>query len=1057
MPSQSALLSLPFSHISNIDFYETIESVENYIKSCLQEQNFPKYINSLVPQHSLFNTPCNYYTTQEFSNKYPSKPDTKNNELRLLHHNIRSLDAHYGELLALLHSLGNNFDFIALSEIGTINIKERGAQLEKHGYKLEHQPTSLAKGGVGLIYRDDIDLTERTDLKIKSIKTINSELVVEDLWYETNFSDTKNNYVIGVIYKHPGCTVECLDHFTKQIELNMAKINNENKKCIITGDINIDGLKVNLNTGDNHTNKFFKAVLEQNFIPTITLPTRIFNNQISLIDHIFTNLHTFKQENNVITGNIYSGITDHLPNFIIIKTEHKSTKRDRPMIRIFSDENIKKFQSLIAQESWEEFYTTKDVNKVVDTFYTIYNKAFYTAFPLKKLSRKRSKDTKWITTGLKASIHHKDNLYKKSLLKPSVENKLQFANFRNLLTTCLRKAEDSYYRELITSGNQNLHKLWNIFGKVINPNKNKSKNKINKLVYKNKILVDDKDIANAFNEHFSTVGENLAEKLNNIKSTPSSSSYRKYLKNENKNPNNFFLFPTNTQEITEEINKLSPKKSAGADNISPKLLIACNNIMTEPIAHIINLSFENATVPDQFKIAKVIPIYKKNDKFIPDNYRPISLLSTLNKIMEKLMYRRIITFLDKHNILYRYQFGFRQNHSTSMALMEIVDCIYNDLEKGKYVTGIFLDMSKAFDTVHHAILIDKLKFYGIRGQALTWFESYLNNRKQFTSVNQTNSKLQTVKYGVPQGSVLGPLLFLLYTNDMVHCTTEENQTRLFADDSNSFISRDTPEELKNSMTIVLKDLFEWCRLNKLTVNIQKTCFTVFKTSRMKIPNFLDNLTIENYTIPRVPSAKYLGVILDENLNWEEHIEHLNKSLTKTGNSFKIIKHQVHPENKHVLYYAYIYSKIQYGIEVYGRAKLTSIKKVQTQQNRSLKILFNKDYFTPTIKLHTDLNLLLVRDIYKLSIAKFVYKQKNQILPEIFNNLFTENYEIHNHNTRQCGKLHVGHQKTKLESLKTKHQGTEIWNSIPSTIQNCTTTKSFSKNVKNLLLSYQELL
>ncbi len=150
---------------------------------------------------------------------------------------------------------------------------------------------------------------------------------------------------------------------------------------------------------------------------------------------------------------------------------------------------------------------------------------------------------------------------------------------------------------------------------------------------------------------------------------------------------------------------------------------------------------------------------------------------------------------------------------------------------------------------------------------------------------------------------------------MAHCTTEQNLTRLFADDSNSFISRDTPEQLKESMKIILRDLFDWCRANKLTVNIEKTCYTIFKTPRMKIPNFLDNLNIGTITIPRVLSTKYLGVILDENLNWEEHIENLNKSLIKNSNSFKIIKNLVHPDKKTILYYAYIYSKIQYGIEV----------------------------------------------------------------------------------------------------------------------------------------------
>jgi hypothetical protein len=223
------------------------------------------------------------------------------------------------------------------------------------------------------------------------------------------------------------------------------------------------------------------------------------------------------------------------------------------------------------------------------------------------------------------------------------------------------------------------------------------------------------------------------------------------------------------------------------------------------------------------------------------------------------------------------------------------------------------------------------------------------------------------------------------------------------------LSANSPFELKQLMTEVLKDLFQWFSANKLTVNLDKTFYTIFKSRNKQIPEYLNSIQIENAIVKKVPSSKYLGVILDENLDGKEHISNINKSLIKTSNSFKIIKHQV-------------YSKIQYGIEVYGRASITALRKVQTQQNRAIKILFNRDFLTPTRSLHKDIDILLVQDIFKLYILKFVYKQQKQILPNIFNNFYTTNKETHNYNTRQRGKLHVNNITKKYGKDTIKHMG-----------------------------------
>ncbi len=257
-------------------------------------------------------------------------------------------------------------------------------------------------------------------------------------------------------------------------------------------------------------------------------------------------------------------------------------------------------------------------------------------------------------------------------------------------------------------------------------------------------------------------------------------------------------------------------------------------------------------------------------------------------------------------------------------------------------------------------------------------------------------------------------------------------------------------KLKCTITKVLTEIFDWWNANKLTVNLNKTCYTIFKApKKKKIPEFLNNVKINNVNIARVKSAKYLWVTLDENLNWKEHVRETNKAIIKTANAFKIVKHRLSQTTEPLLYHAYIYSKIQYGIEVYGKASATTITKVQTQQNRTLKILFSKDYYIPMQLLHKELKVLLIKDIYKLSIVKFLYKHQTYLLPEIFNDYFTQNHKIHKHNTRQSDVLHIKHTSNQKGKNTTKYQGAVLWNSLPKTLIQAETTKSFSKNLKKI--------
>ena len=431
-------------------------------------------------------------------------------------------------------------------------------------------------------------------------------------------------------------------------------------------------------------------------------------------------------------------------------------------------------------------------------------------------------------------------------------------------------------------------------------------------------MVDEpKDIANHVNDFFVNVGPELDKNIPNINHISAS----KYLKN--RNQFNFVITHISNEEVLELIQSL-PNKSTGPVSIPLKMIKDVVDIIVVPLCHIINISFATGVFPDILKIAKVHPLHKGGSTLDPNNFRPISLLSIFDKIIEKLMHKRLYEFLEVNNILFENQFGFRKNNSTVYALMEITEKIKESIDNNKLGCGIFIDLKKAFDTVNHKILLSKLEHYGIRGNLLSWFESYLTDRKQFVSFNGENSDPKDILCGVPQGSVLGPLLFLIYINDLPN-VSDKLKFYLFADDTNIYFESSDLKVLEKVINEELKHLSLWLKVNRLALNISKTNFVIFHSSQRNLKHQV-TLKLDKKAINQKDNIKYLGVIIDCHLNWKHHILNVSKKISRSIGVMYRIRKYVNINILKSLYYSLIYSHIVYAIQIWGSASNTELEK-----------------------------------------------------------------------------------------------------------------------------------
>ena len=553
------------------------------------------------------------------------------------------------------------------------------------------------------------------------------------------------------------------------------------------------------------------------------------------------------------------------------------------------------------------------------------------------------------------------------------------------------------------------------------------------------------------NKFFSSVGHNLASKMPYpIK------QFSEYLPQVN-SPGSFFFNPVSSSEIELEIVTIPQNKAHGLYSFPTHILRSAKHIISQPLSVLLNKSLEYGIYPTKLKLAKVIPIYKNDDPSDPSNYRPISLLSVFNRIFEKIMYYRLKSFLEKKNIFNDSQYGFREKRSTEHAILDIINQIENNMDNKMYSCGIFIDLKKAFDTVDHLILLQKLDHYGVRGVTNNWFASYLLGRQQTTQIGAKNiSKKKVILSGVPQGSVLGPLLFLVYINDISN-SSDQLKFYLFADDTNLLYADKNLRELEIKVNTELSKIFDWLVANKLSLNIKKFNFVIFRP-RQKILNYQVNLKVFDHhtnsyiSLERKKFIKYLGVLIDENLSWSYHIAHVASKISKSIGIISRIRHFVPLSTLHHIYRSLIQPYLMYGIVAWCNTAKVHRTKLLTLQKRALRLMYFADYKSHAIPFFISSRLLPLDMLYFKSVAVIMHDVSNNLTPPNIFNLFTHQADIHPYETRssQRGDYFLKRSRIDIQKKSFSRIGVKIWNSISCEVRQMSKS-NFKNNVDDILL------
>ena len=768
-------------------------------------------------------------------------------DLVVIQLNIRGISSKISLLSHMINTCveGRQPDVILLSETW-LTVNSPVVCIPGYDF-VQRNRTHKCGGGVGIL------ISKR--LKYVECNTISSSLVENECVTIELILKSNEKCIISSMYRPPNIDINCSQSCYNSLLCAMKKLR---PKAVIVGlDHNLDFLKSSTHSG---TQQFIQHNLDFGLIPTITRPTRITKSSATLIDNIIVSQSLC---GNYSCSVLIDDISDHMPRACIIKSLKKV--KHAPVTITTRDTRIRNMTALkshLQSYNWEAMLTDKDVNSYMRNLHTVIESEMNLCIPIvsRSLKPKHVRREPWLTAGLKRCIDKNKKNYCKSLKKAN-DSQVQthYLAYNKILRKSLRLAKQEYYTEECLEYQKNTKKLWQLINKISGRINDKS-TAIDCIKVNGVKSYQGTQIANSLASYFANVGREFAEKIPNP-----SRSVKSYLETLQNNAKNLYFYPCTVTEVCSFAAQLPAKQSSGSDNISNTLLKELIPYLCEPLCLLINKSLECGVFPDLMKLAEVVPLYKGKARDQETNYRPISLLTTMSKIMEKVVYKRVYDFLSSTGQICDTQYGFRSKHSCDHAVAQVVGTILKNLENKKTTISVMLDLSKAFDTIEHRIMLQKLELYGVRGVCLDWFKSYLEHRQMRVKCRVTSTQEEvlsdnhTVNYGTPQGSCLGQLIFLIFVNDMQLHLTDVDSIQ-FADDTTIIFSHRNINYLKYCVERELDVLNDWFKANKLTLNVDKSVYLVFDRTGC---DKLQQLMIGGKPIRKAKETKFLGTWIDD--------------------------------------------------------------------------------------------------------------------------------------------------------------------------------------------------